>query len=96
MLNKAIDFFNNIHIDAIDQFADKVGLTTIFTSLGLTATQEVVSQPWVLTDYALLISAIGGILFIIEKVFVIYLRYKESRRISRSAKQKKKSRNLPK
>ena len=95
MLEKTVEFMNRISVDALDQFADKLGLSSIFASVGLSVAQDVVDKPWVLTDYALLISAVGGVLFIIEKVFVIYLRYKESKKIAKAEKQKNKSRNLP-
>lgn len=96
MLDKILVLMENSNIDAIDQFADRLGLTSILTSVGLTVQKGVVEQPWALTDYALAISCIGGVLFIIEKLFVIYIRYKESKRISKEEKQDKKSRKIPK
>ena len=92
------NIISNIHIDAIDQFADRVGLSSIAASLGLTVTKgvEVSLSPWGLTDYALAISCIGGVLFIIEKLLVIYLRYKESKKVAKEESKNKKSRNIPK
>jgi len=81
MLDKVIAFFTSIGLDSIDQIADRIGLSSIAASLGITA-NEALGSTWHLADYALFISAIGGILFIIEKIFVIYLRYKESKKIS--------------
>lgn len=95
MIDKIVKFFDSVSIDTIDQFADRLGLTSIFTTLGLTAAEGVIYQPWVLTDYALLISCAGGILFIIEKLIVIYIRYKESKLLAKKEAQKRKSRNLP-
>jgi len=97
MLNKMVNFISNIHIDAIDQFADRLGLSSIAASLGLTMAKgtELAMQPWGLTDYALAISCVGGVLFIIEKILVIFIRYKESKKIAKEESQKKKSRKIP-
>lgn len=96
MLPRFIEFFKSINVEALDVFADRIGLTSIFASLGLTVAQDIAVQPWAMTDYALMISCIGGVLFIIEKLILIYIRYRQSRKISQAEKQKKKSRNLPK
>ena len=96
MLSNLITFITSFNIDTIDQFADRVGLTSIAASIGLTITKGVVDQPWELTDYALLISCVGGLLFIVEKLFVIYLRYKESKQLAqKDQKRTRNSRNLP-
>ena len=95
MIDKIIELLRTFNVETIDQFADKLGLTSIFASLGIIATEGVVYQPWVLTDYALIISCVGGILFIIEKLFVLYLRYKENKRANQDEKRKRKSRRLP-
>ena len=84
MIDKITSIIRTIDIETIDQFADKFGLTSIFASLGIIAGEGVIYQPWALTDYALIISCVGGILFIIEKVFVIYLRYKENKRVTKN------------
>jgi len=81
MIAKVINFFTSIGLESIDQIADRIGLSSIAASLGITA-NEALGSTWHLADYALLISALGGILFIIEKIFVIYLRYKESKKVS--------------
>lgn len=81
MIAKVIEFFTPTGLDSIDQIADRIGLSSIAASVGVTAT-EALGATWHLADYALLISAIGGILFIIEKIFMIYLRYKESKKVS--------------
>ena len=96
MLDKITGLFSPINIEALDQFADKVGLTSIFTSLGITIARDVSGGSWALADYALMISCIGGILFIIEKIILITIRIRESRRLDREAAQKRKSRGLPK
>ena len=88
MIVKITEFIKTINLETVDQFADRLGLTSIFTSVGLTAAEGLIYQPWALTDYALIISCIGGVLFIIEKSFVIFLRYKESKRVSKKGYKK--------
>lgn len=95
MLERIAEFLKITNLETIDQFADKLGLTSIFTTIGLTATEGLIYQPWALTDYALIISCVGGVLFIIEKIIVIYLRYKESKRVSKLNTKKRKSRKIP-
>lgn len=95
MIDKMVELFRNIHIDAMNQFADRLGFASITSSLGLTMAKGSIPVPWGLTDYALLISCVGGILFIIEKILVIYLRYKESKELAKTEKQKRKSRKIP-
>ena len=93
---------NGASIDLVDNAANKLGFGTILTSIGLTVSQEVSAQttieqvlsaPWALTDYALMISGIGGVLFIIEKLIVIYIRIRQAKRLERA---EHKSRGLPK
>lgn len=93
---------NGASIDLVDTAANKLGFGTILTSIGITVSQEVsaqntleqvLSSPWVLTDYALMISGIGGMLFIIEKLIVIYIRIRQAKRLERA---EHKSRGLPK
>ena len=67
---------------------DKVGMTAIASTVGLTTAQktEVIPETtmllshWVMTDYALAISMVTGILFGIEKIltigFKLWDRYK--------------------
>lgn len=95
MIVRIVELIKTIDLETLDQFSNRMGLTSIFTSVGLTAAEGLVYQPWALTDYALMISCVGGVLFIIEKLFVIYLRYKESKRVAKKDKQKHKSRKLP-
>lgn len=74
--------------------SNRLGLSSIVVTVGTTKAQAadiangLINTPliWDITgaDIALLISSIGGILFSIEKVFVIYLRYKESKRLRAS------------
>ena len=93
MLANLIEKINGASLDLIDSLANKLGLSSILTSIGLTVSQDGSSIPWVFTDYALLISAIGGILFIIEKIIVIYIRIRQAARIKQA---EHKSRGLPK
>lgn len=67
---------------------DKIGVIAIGSSVGLTTAQKVEAIPettwilasWVMTDYALAISMITGVLFGIEKLinigFKLWDRYK--------------------
>ena len=93
MLDSLIEKINSASIDFIDSIANKLGLSSILTSVGVTIAQDGTSTVWVFTDYVLLISAIGGILFIIEKIIVIYIRIRQAARIKRA---EHKSRGLPK
>lgn len=95
MISKIYNSAINVSFETLDQIADKLGLTSIASTVGLTVATEVAETSWVLTDYALLISAIGGVLFCIEKLFTIYLRCKEARAETQKEKHKKKSRKLP-
>ena len=83
MWDKILMFFNVDSLEIIDRIANRIGLGSISTALGASAvqaqqqTQEVVEATTSgLAHYALVISAIGGILFIIEKLLIIYLRWK--------------------
>lgn len=89
MLAKFIELSKSINIDALDVFADRVGLTSIFTTVGITVAQDMIVTPWGLTDYALVISCIGGSLFIIEKMILIYIRIREARKITKEEKKNK-------
>ncbi len=95
MITRISDTITKYGLETVDQFANKLGVTSVGTSVGLTSAEVIADTSWALTDYALLISAIGGIFFIIEKIFVIYLRYKESKILMKQATNYKK-RNLPK
>lgn len=76
-------------LEMIDSLFNRIGLGSItLTGIATVAPEveviaEVVAeatiQNWTLA--ALVISAIGGCLFIIEKVFMIYIRYKQSKKI---------------
>jgi hypothetical protein len=74
-------------INSIDKIANRVGLGSISLSVGTTTAQASDMIPkaaaetgllWGFSgaDIALFISAVGGVLFCIEKIFVIYMRYK--------------------
>lgn len=95
MIAKLYNSAVNVSLDTLDQIADKLGLTSIGSTVGITVAQEVAERSWVMADYALLISAIGGVLFCIEKLFVIYHRCREAKIEAKKAKQDKKSRKLP-
>lgn len=66
---------------------DKVGMTAIASTVGLTTAQknDVIPETtmfisdWVMTDYALAISMITGVLFGLEKIVNIYFKVKEDR-----------------
>jgi len=75
-------------VEIIDKVANKVGLGSIVTTVGVTQTQDLhagealvselmTSPAWGLADYALCVSLIGGVLFAIEKAVMIYIRYKQ-------------------
>lgn len=55
--------------------ADKVGLTSIATTVGITTAKQADviadSVSWGMADYALAVSMVGGVLFAIEKIIVI-------------------------
>ena len=104
MFNSILEKFNIASLDIVDSIADRLGLSSIAVSIGATISQGLekvpeeittaaVQVPWAATDYALLISGIGGVLFIIEKLIVIYIRIREATKIKR---QQRKARKLPK
>ena len=78
MLNKLTRFFSESSLDVIDRIFNRVGLGSIGTTAGITYAQaaqiQEVATIWGLPQYALLISAIGGVLFCIEKIIVIRIR----------------------
>lgn len=97
MIHNIIEKINGASLDLIDSLADKLGLSSIVTSVGITTiVQGGPNVPWAFTDYVLLISAISGILFIIEKIIVIYIRIRQATILESKEAQKKKSRGLPK
>lgn len=63
---------------------DKIGMTAIASTVGLTTAQknDVIPETtmfisdWVMTDYALGISMITGVLFGLEKIVNIYFKIK--------------------
>ena len=86
MILTIVEKINNMSFEFIDSMADKIGLSSIATSVGVVASQEMSHPNWVFADYALLISLIGGSLFIIEKLIVIYLRLREAARLEKNNK----------
>lgn len=78
-------------IDIVDKVFNRIGLSSAALTVGTTTAQatEVVkaidtSVLYGLSygDLALVISSIGGVLFIIEKLIMIYIRYNEAKRIT--------------
>lgn len=94
MLLTIIEKISNTSLDIVDSIANKIGLLSIGTSAGVVASQEVsptiqqviLQSNWLFSDYALLISLIGGSLFIVEKLIVIYLRIREAARLEKDNK----------
>ena len=82
-----------IHINtlaALDELSNRVGAGSISTMVLLSSTKDAVelATPWAMTDWALLISMIGGGLFIVEKLFMIYTRYaREKREVLKTKRQ---------
>ena len=72
-------------MDHLDPIMNKIGLGSITTTIGIKAAeaQEIIqvstSSSWGLTEYALLLSIIGSILFCIDKALVIYIRVKNKK-----------------
>ncbi len=99
MLSKITNLISVEALEIIDNIANKLGLASIVTTVGLTTTQEMTEVaeniPWDRVDYALMISMIGGVLYIIEKLIVIYIRYRQKKSLEAEAERKHKSRNLP-
>lgn len=66
---------------------DKIGMTAIASTVGLTTAQKndyipettMFLSDWVMTDYALAISMVTGILFGLEKIVNIYFKVKSER-----------------
>lgn len=65
------------------KMGDKAGAATIVTAVGMKAAEEaeliVQTAEWVMTDYALVISMIGGLFFIAEKFVNIRAKIKENK-----------------
>ena len=70
-------------LELIDPIVNRIGLGSITTTFGIQAAkaQEIlppeIATVWGLSEYALAVSIIGGILFVIEKIIVIYHRLKK-------------------
>ncbi len=77
-----------VDIDTIDRLFNKLGLSaaalTVTTTTVRASEVAVVNDALVYslssTDIALVISSIGGVLFCVEKILMIYIRYKEAAR----------------
>lgn len=74
-------------LEAVDKISNRIGLGAALAPVATKVAEEVEvieeTFGFALNDWssvALFISACGGVLFIIEKIFVIYLRWKESKR----------------
>ena len=74
------------NLELIDPIMNKIGFSSVTTTFGIQAAkaQEIippeVATVWGLSEYALALSIIGSILFIIEKVIVLYHRLKSSKK----------------
>jgi hypothetical protein len=74
--------------DMIDRVFNKLGLSSIALTVTTTTAQasqvpiinEAVFMSFTSADIALTVSSLGGVLFCIEKVIMIYIRYKEARK----------------
>ena len=66
----------------VDTIANRVGLPSIGASALIVSAEEAVetAMPFINTEYALAISMVGGVLFSIEKLVVIYLRFQANKR----------------
>ena len=62
---------------------DRIGITSIGSTVAIKAGQSAgvieIQTYWTMTDYALLISMIGGVTFIIKNLFEIYLSYRKNK-----------------
>lgn len=66
---------------------DKIGVSAIASTVGLTTAQEadiipkttMLTSEWVMTDYALAISMVSGVLFGIEKIVNITIKIRDRR-----------------
>jgi hypothetical protein len=75
---------------------DKIGMMAIASTVGLTTAQKndyipettMFLSDWVMTDYALAISMITGILFGAEKIVNIYFKIKAERKESKDTPDK--------
>ena len=82
MWAKIKDFLSTGNLEIIDPIMNKIGITSITTTFSVQAVkaQEIITPEintiWVLADYALALSIVGSVLFIIEKLVVIYIRLK--------------------
>ena len=84
------EVFNAITGEAtsmLQPLIDKIGMTAIASTVGLTTAQKndiipettMFLSDWVMTDYALAVSMITGILFGLEKIVNIYFKIKAER-----------------
>ena len=76
-------FFSVDSLEVIDRIANRIGLGSIGMAVGASAVQAQEQAQEVielansgLIYYALVVSLIGGVLFAIEKVIMIYFRLK--------------------
>jgi hypothetical protein len=88
-MNKILEYLRTCSMEAVDRVSNRVGLSSIALSVTATGAEAVEKAAPVVadevlfslsaSDIALLVSTVGGVLFIIEKVIVIYLRVKRAR-----------------
>ena len=86
-MNTAIKIISGEFNSILQPLLDKIGMTAIASTVGLTTAQKsdvipettMILANWVMTDYALAISMITGVLFGLEKIVTIYFKIKEQR-----------------
>jgi len=71
-------FFSTDTIEIIDRIANRIGFASMTTAVGINAAEaqemvDIASSGTAQT--AIIVSIVGGVLFIIEKLLVIYLRW---------------------
>lgn len=67
--------------EMISNTIDRIGFASIFTTVGINAGVQAeaieITTTWAMADYALLISMIGGVTFIANNIFNMYLAWKK-------------------
>ena len=78
MLIKAVvEFMTSSDLEIVDGISNWIGFSSISTSVVMFFTE------WGLPQWGLMISLVGGILFAIEKIIMIYLRLKEAKKLDK-------------
>ena len=80
--------------DLVDKMFNRIGLSSAAVTVTTATAQASEAAPLIdsavlyslsYADLALVVSSIGGVLFIVEKVIVIYIRYRELKRLRSGA-----------